>query len=492
MAGGTSGPARFGIDRLSGARNSGLGDMPMKFDSREGLKKLWAALEIPAPDPEQLFHRIEVMERDVALPVKAVCIGILLLSFFFTPWVGSVNDALTVALEFSEYFFWFYLAANVVFAVILMNMRRLPLALIQWGVFVTSLTDGLLLAVLTLMTGGYDSILFWLFVVLIMRNAVSVPPTVSQIALNLATVGCYVLAGVIDIAVAENLNLPTRQVLGLDAGENAAEPLLLRLFVLVLMGACCYGVQILLERQRLTSEEAREFAVREGQLHSAGRMAAEFAHQIKNPLAIINNAVFSLQRAWKESRPEAPTQMQIIQEEVARADRIITQVMNYAQLAEGRLEKLNVVEELDRAIEQVFPPAASQGFQIERHFAQHFPPLLMQRQHFSEIVVNVLLNAREAVNGSGSIIVGAFSRTDHTTEISIRDTGSGIAADKRERIFEAYYTTKSQGTGLGLAIVKHNVELYGGAMHVESELGKGTRFVLIFPAKTLLKLTRPI
>ena len=72
-------------------------------------------------------------------------------------------------------------------------------------------------------------------------------------------------------------------------------------------------------------------------------------------------------------------------------------------------------------------------------------------------------------------------------EISVRDDGPGIPPDKIERIFEAYYTTKEKGTGLGLAIVKHNVELYGGTVRVESELGKGAEFTVIFPAKALMK-----
>jgi len=74
--------------------------------------------------------------------------------------------------------------------------------------------------------------------------------------------------------------------------------------------------------------------------------------------------------------------------------------------------------------------------------------------------------------------------------VSIRDDGPGIAPDKLGRIFEAYYTTKPKGTGLGLASVRHNVELYGGSVRVESELGKGARFVLIFPARALIKLAK--
>jgi signal transduction histidine kinase len=107
----------------------------------------------------------------------------------------------------------------------------------------------------------------------------------------------------------------------------------------------------------------------------------------------------------------------------------------------------------------------------------------MQRGHLSEVFVNLLKNAREALVEKGNVLVTADSHRDHSIEISVRDDGPGIAPDKIERIFEAYYTTKERGTGLGLAIVKHNVELYGGKVRVESELGKGAKFTLIFPAK---------
>ena len=375
-------------------------------------------------------------------------------------------------------------------AALLLNLRRLPLAVVQWTVVTSSLVDGLFIAGMTLITGGLDSILFWLFVALIVRNAVSVPPGFSQLFLNVAISLCYVLVGALDISVSHNLDEFTQRALDLTSHEDWGEPFVLRLAVLLLTTVCCYGTQVLLERQRLAVEEAEEFAAREGQLRSAGRLAAEFAHQIKNPLAIINNAAFSLQRALRDGKTDAAQQIEIIQEEVARADQVITQIMGYAQLSEGRVEKLNVVEELDRAIAQVFPSAVPTGIQIHREFGHGFPPLLMQRGHLSEILVNLLQNAREALGEKGNVFVTADCHRDHSIEISVRDDGPGIPPDKIERIFEAYYTTKEKGTGLGLAIVKHNVELYGGTVRVESELGKGAKFTLIFPAKALMKLAK--
>jgi signal transduction histidine kinase len=247
-------------------------------------------------------------------------------------------------------------------------------------------------------------------------------------------------------------------------------------------------VRALLEKQRQVDEEAQEFAARQEQLAAAGRLAAEIAHQMKNPLGIINNAVFSLQRALREGKGDAAQQIRIIQEEVERSDRIITQLIGYAQLSEGRVEKLSVTEELERAIEQVFPRGAQYEIQIHRDYAAHFPPLLMQRAHLLQVFVNLLQNAREALHGKGNIFLSAHCQRDYSIETVIRDDGPGIAADKLGKIFEAYFTNKEKGTGLGLTIVRHNVELYGGTVRVESELGKGARFVLLFPAKILLKL----
>jgi signal transduction histidine kinase len=167
--------------------------------------------------------------------------------------------------------------------------------------------------------------------------------------------------------------------------------------------------------------------------------------------------------------------------------------MGYAQLSEGHVERLNVIEELDHAIAQVFPPAAAYPVHVHRDYAGEFPPLFMQRRHLVDTVMNLLQNSREALGDKGgNVFVSARCQSDYSVEVEIRDDGPGIPPDKQEKVFEAYYTTKEKGTGLGLATVKHNVELYGGTVRMESALGKGVRFVLIFPAKALIKLAKQI
>jgi signal transduction histidine kinase len=241
-------------------------------------------------------------------------------------------------------------------------------------------------------------------------------------------------------------------------------------------------------RDRLAQEEAQKSGARNDELKAAGRLAAEIAHQLKNPLGIINNAAFSLQRGLKEGRNDFHQQIEIIREEIERSDRIITQLMGYAQLSEGRVEKLDLKDELDRAIAEVLPPGANYAIEIHLNYGGILPAVLMQRSHFSVVLVNLLQNAREALHGRGNITIEARCPGENMVEIVVADDGPGIAADKLEKIFEPYFTSKKRGTGLGLAIVKHNVELYGGTVRVESELGKGARFVLLFPAKTLIRM----
>jgi signal transduction histidine kinase len=473
----------------------------MRFFRWEALRALPDLLRLQNPDLQQHAARIRYMERNVALPVKAAVALVLGYYLFYSNWFEGASNVIrddvtlprAIALETIRRFFLIYVVLNGGVACLLIAMDQLPLKWVQYVVFNTAWIDGIFLAALTLVTGGFDSVLFWAFLGLIIRNAVSNPDTIRQILLNLFICGCYLFAGIMDIVIT-----PWETKLMDDVVSNAvaqgptdypAEPFLLRVALLILMTACCYGVQVLVERQRRAESEAREFALRQEQLQATGRLAAEIAHQLKNPLGIINNAAFTLQRTVKEGKT-ITQQIQIIREEVDRSDRILTELMGYARLSEGRVEKLDITAELDRAVEQVFPSAVRYEVTILREYAPALPPLLAQRGHLSEVFVNILQNAREAMNGKGVIKISAKYGGNFDVIIRIEDNGPGIPREKMDKIFEPYFTTKEKGTGLGLAIVKHNTELYNGTVQVESELGKGTVFTIRLPAKTIINIKK--
>ena len=96
--------------------------------------------------------------------------------------------------------------------------------------------------------------------------------------------------------------------------------------------------------------------------------------------------------------------------------------------------------------------------------------------------------AREVLGNNGEIRIKTSYEGDYTFRVVIEDNGPGIPPENLESVFEPYHTTKEKGTGLGLAIVRHNTELYGGTVKIESELGKHTRFNLLFPGRTAIRL----
>ena len=445
------------------------------------LKQLPALLSVEAPDAPDQLRRLRSMERNLVLPAKTLSLLVLFYYLLLSNWYDDVTSQPDAILLTVRLFFLIYLVVNIAEAILLAGMEQLPFRLVQESVFVMAFIDALFVAAVTLVTGGFDSGLYWLFLGLIFRNVVSIPVASTQLVLNMVVCLSYIMAGLLDTTLIRT---------EIDwVEDNPTEPFLLRIIVLALLSACCYGLQVLFERQRQAEEEAQVFVRQQEQIQAAGRLAAEIAHQLKNPLGIINNAAFTLQRTVKEGKT-ITQQIQIIREEVERSDRIITELMGYARLVEGRVEKLDVQEELERAIKMVFPPAVAFEVKIERDYASVLPPLLALRNHLAEIFVNLLQNAREAMAGKGTIRLATRYGENYSAVVSVADTGPGIASHLLERIFEPYFTTKEKGTGLGLSIVKHNIELYGGTVQVESELGKGTRFVLVFPARSLMRLRK--
>lgn len=523
------------------------------FDWRR-FKIFLGLLATGRPEPVQQAERIVQMLRDVVLPAKAGLCVVVLYYLFYSGWLTDEQTTRSVALDTLRKWFQIYLVCNLVAALAFFAWRRLPTDLIQWLAFVLGLLDGLFVAGITTVTGGVESIAFWLFPALIVLNALTIPLATPQIVLNLVLSLFYAGAVLLTPRIGWEESLASRQALadmvaqmshaghggatnpvalgfhaaGTNGGatgtgavfqasqngtasapwvrrdtlaklyrasqgfqeedasateEVTPKQLALPLTVLWLLALTCYGTQVLLERQRQAALEAAEFLARERQLHSAGRLAAEFAHQIKNPLAIINNAAYSLQRSLPDRKGSAALQIEIIQEEVARADKVITQIMGYAQLSEGRVERLKLVEEIERAAAEVFPPGIPTEIALKKRYQGPMPTLLMQRGHLMQILENLLLNAREALGNRGTVVITASCKRDDDVEITVTDDGPGIAPEKLGRVFEAYFTTKDKGTGLGLAIVKHNAELYGGEARVESVLGKGAKFTVVLPVK---------
>ena len=466
----------------------------------ENFKRFFRLVSTSSIDPDEQYGRLKLMERDLGVPIKVFVLAITAYFLFFTDEFKG-TQWLDVALEPVQEFFMGYVLVNVGAIAFLLFFNRWPLRVVHWVTLVMNFIDAMVVSALVVITGGLDSMVYYVFVVLIIRNAISIPIPATQISINLLTTAGYAAA----IFVWKGW---FSQVTGLDddlsgvfpgpatveqvAQANTLEQdqyesalFVIRVFFLVLMTALCYGVQVLFDRDQISQRESREYTLRREQLRSTGRLAAEIAHRLKNPLSIINNAAFSMQRHLAGQDANATKQLDMIRSEVDRSDMILTELMGYARLSEGRVERLNVKDEMHFSIEDAFPAASNFEITLKQRISDALPPLMMQRAHFREILLNVLVNARESTPTGGVIEISCQPSPNYAIEIRVKDSGVGVPEDQIARIFEAYFTTKEKGSGLGLAIVKQNTELYGGQIRVDSELGTGTEFILTFPTRAL-------
>ncbi len=216
-------------------------------------------------------------------------------------------------------------------------------------------------------------------------------------------------------------------------------------------------------------------------LATLGRMAANIAHEIRNPLASLTGAIEVL--ASPVVVGEARDRLsQIVMRESERLNQIITGFLEYARPAPLAFEMVNVADALEEVLVLLEHRAKAGSLKVVREFDA---PLYwrVDSQQFKQIVWNLCLNAVEATTDGGELRVGAAAAADQLLEVWVGDTGSGIGPDDLPHLFEPFFSTKPDGTGLGLALVHRIVQEHGGGIDVRSTRGLGTRFTITFPAR---------
>jgi len=210
-----------------------------------------------------------------------------------------------------------------------------------------------------------------------------------------------------------------------------------------------------------------------------GEMAAGMAHEIKNPLASLGGAI-QLLREDLQFNPEHDRLMQIVLRETDRLSTLVSNFLLFARPQASRIDRIRTDEIINDSV-ALFEKNSSCRGRIEVRCAL-MPELWveMDAAHLRQILWNLLLNAAEAIAGTGQIAVRTAMRKPKHLVLQVCDNGSGIEREILPSIFDPFFTTKPKGTGLGLSIVHRLVESYGGWVELESETGKGTTFTLVF------------
>jgi signal transduction histidine kinase len=235
---------------------------------------------------------------------------------------------------------------------------------------------------------------------------------------------------------------------------------------------------------------ARERLVRGERQAAWSQVARRLAHEIKNPLTPIQLSIEDAERARARGDADFDEVLarasRTIKAEVRTLRDLVREFGDFAQSPRPKPETLDVRELLDHAIDLYVPT----GVSVERDYAKDAAEMRADRDLLVRAFGNLVKNACEAMSGEGTLRVETRAREGGWIAIAIADSGPGVPAADRERIFTPYYTTKPDGTGLGLALVLRVVEDHGGALSLDPSEA-GARFVMVLPVEPPIRAERP-
>jgi two-component system sensor histidine kinase HydH len=238
---------------------------------------------------------------------------------------------------------------------------------------------------------------------------------------------------------------------------------------------------ILLFKDLTEVRALRKEVARSQRLASVGRLAAGVAHEIRNPLSSIKGFA----TYFKERYPDKPDDQQtanIMIQEVDRLNRVVGQLLEFARPISIKPRRISLQALLKDSIKLIEDRAAEKNISIHTRYAVRADEEWGDPDRINQILLNLYLNAIDAMESGGELKVGFSSDGDgRQFIITVSDTGCGISAENLSQIFDPYFTTKSSGTGLGLAIAYNVIEAMGGRIKVKSNPGKGTTFRITIP-----------
>lgn len=225
-------------------------------------------------------------------------------------------------------------------------------------------------------------------------------------------------------------------------------------------------------------QDTFEQVKRADRLSAIGQLAAGLAHEIRNPLASIDGAAEVLDVA--DDRPELRKEtVSIIRKECSRLNRLLTSLLDFARPRHPEWGEVDLAKVLNSVIDLV-SHSAGKGIRFHKEISGPIPSLLGDEEQLTQVMLNLTLNAAQAMPEGGDLWLAARQVEDGIT-IHVTDQGSGIPEEHLDKIFDPFFTTRDTGTGLGLSVVHQIVTQHGGTVTVTRNQDKGTTFSLFFP-----------
>ncbi len=226
-------------------------------------------------------------------------------------------------------------------------------------------------------------------------------------------------------------------------------------------------------------------------LASIGRLAAGVAHEINNPLAIIEMKAGLIKDLLSMCGEDCQDErlmghIDSVLQSVDRCGLITKQLLGFAREVELNIQRLKLKSVVDEVLGFLEKEASYRNIQVEVAIPDDLPPIRSDRGKLQQVILNIVNNAFQAMSQGGRLAITATAHDGKDVELVIADTGPGISPENMKKIFEPFFTTKrtTGGSGLGLSITYGLVKKLGGSIDVESEEGKGTTFTITLPLAT--------
>lgn len=220
------------------------------------------------------------------------------------------------------------------------------------------------------------------------------------------------------------------------------------------------------------------------QLITMGKMISEISHDLKKPLTNIKGTLQILKE--KSSEDNVRKLFKAAEEEIHILTELVKEMVNFSDPNKYRHQKKNILAIVEKAIKMVKADLSRNNINLKTRFLEDLPLVFINENQILDLLLNVILNAIESMPYGGDLEVNIDiyynpQKEDEFLRIEIMDTGVGISEENLDRIFDRYFTTKSEGTGLGLAIVDRIIKAHNGFVEVKSEKDKGTAFRINLP-----------
>lgn len=235
------------------------------------------------------------------------------------------------------------------------------------------------------------------------------------------------------------------------------------------------------EKKGLDSQELPEDLLRRDRLAVLGQVAAGIGHEVLNPLGVVKNSAYYLRMITSPDDEKVLKHIKIIEREVERAKKIVTDLLDLTRTAPQQREKADLAGLMDEAVHlAAIPP----DVEISRSYQVDVPELTCDPQQMIQVFVNLLINSSQSLAEEESPRIRLLLIEEGQALLAaIEDNGPGIPGDRLDKIFEPLFSSRTWGFGLGLTVCRQLVTINGGEIKAENRREKGARFTVSFPVE---------